>query len=92
MANFHTHDLTSQNPRRNKSPEVKRITAALGALAAAERQFSERIAVTQEARAELQEAINAARHVGLSWQTIGDALDLRRGAAYQRYRHRPQCP
>jgi hypothetical protein len=36
----------------------------------------------------LQAAVDAALDAGVSWQAIGTALDLRRGAAYQRFRHR----
>jgi anti-sigma B factor antagonist len=41
------------------------------------------------ARDELASAVGAARDLGVSWQTIGDALGMRRGAAYQRFRLRP---
>jgi hypothetical protein len=37
----------------------------------------------------LAAAVLAASDHGLSWQTIGDALGMRRGAAYQRFRRRP---
>jgi hypothetical protein len=36
----------------------------------------------------LHAAVDAALDAGVSWQAIGTALDLRRGAAYQRFRHR----
>ena len=36
---------------------------------------------------ELHVLVRAARDRGVSWQTIGDTLGLRRGAAYQRFRH-----
>jgi anti-sigma B factor antagonist len=41
------------------------------------------------ARNELALAVGAARDLDVSWQTIGDALGMRRGAAYQRFRQRP---
>ncbi len=41
------------------------------------------------AKHELAHAVGgAARDLEVSWQTIGDALGMRRGAAYQRFRHR----
>jgi hypothetical protein len=36
----------------------------------------------------LQAAIDAATDDGVTWQTIGDALGIRRGNAYQRFRRR----
>ena len=35
----------------------------------------------------LQAAVDTALDAGVSWQAIGSALDIRRGAAYQRFRH-----
>ncbi|MCW2515441.1 MAG: hypothetical protein JWR11_4483 [Mycobacterium sp.] len=40
----------------------------------------------------LQSAIDVASDSGVSWQTIGDALGLRRGNAYQRFRRRSRSP
>lgn len=37
---------------------------------------------------EIRAAVDVARTGGVSWQSIGAALGLNRGAAYQRYRHR----
>lgn len=36
---------------------------------------------------ELLALVQAARDRGVSWQAIGDAVGLRRGAAYKRFRH-----
>lgn len=41
------------------------------------------------AKEQLARAVEAARGLGMSWQTIGDALGMRRGAAYQRFRRPP---
>lgn len=38
---------------------------------------------------EVQMAVDVARDLDVSWQSIGDALGMRRGAAYQRFRNRP---
>jgi hypothetical protein len=40
------------------------------------------------ARRELREVVQAANDSGVSWQSIGEILGLRRGAAYQRFRRR----
>jgi hypothetical protein len=40
------------------------------------------------ANEDLRATVQAASDVGVSWQTIGDVLGLRRGAAYQRFRRR----
>jgi hypothetical protein len=42
-----------------------------------------------DARAVLRAVVQAANDDGLSWQSIGDLLGIRRGAAYQRFRRRP---
>jgi hypothetical protein len=43
------------------------------------------------AQKDLQAAALAANDRGISWQSIGDALGIRRGAAYQRFRRRTQA-
>lgn len=40
------------------------------------------------AKHQLQVAVDAAREAGLDWEAIGDAIGLRRGNAYQRFRKR----
>ncbi|MCW2513332.1 MAG: hypothetical protein JWR11_2374 [Mycobacterium sp.] len=40
------------------------------------------------AESDLRVAVLAAVDSGISWQMVGDALGLRRGAAYQRFRRR----
>jgi hypothetical protein len=37
----------------------------------------------------LQRAVDAARDDGVGWSEIGQALGMRRGNAYQRFRRRP---
>jgi hypothetical protein len=44
--------------------------------------------VLETAQKNLREEIRAAVDAGTSWQSVGEALGLRRGAAYQRYRRR----
>jgi hypothetical protein len=39
---------------------------------------------------QLTAAVEAARDAGVEWGRIADALDIRRGNAYQRYRRRPR--
>ena len=41
------------------------------------------------AKADLACAVGTARELDVSWQAIGDALGMRRGNAYQRFRQRP---
>jgi len=40
-------------------------------------------------KVELSRAVLAAHDLGIGWQTIGEALGVARGTAYQRYRRRP---
>jgi hypothetical protein len=44
-----------------------------------------------EANTYLRETIRSGNDNGLSWQTIGDTLGIRRGNAYQRYRRKPEA-
>jgi isopropylmalate/homocitrate/citramalate synthase len=44
---------------------------------------------TPDTRAELAEAVEAAREAGVGWTKIGDTLGIASGNAYQRYRQRP---
>lgn len=61
------------------------IVDAAGVVARAKaRRDGEALAAEQR---DLHALVRAARDRGVSWQTIGDALGLRRGAAYQRFRH-----
>jgi hypothetical protein len=43
----------------------------------------------EAARDRIQNAVDAARSVGIGWEQIGEVLGMARGNAYQRYRHRP---
>ena len=45
-------------------------------------------AAARQTNPDLQDAVNIALNAGASWQNIGDALGIRRGSAYQRYRRR----
>jgi hypothetical protein len=49
-------------------------------------------AVVAQAEHQLQTAVHVASDNGVSWQTIGDALGIRRGNAYQRFRRRRRPP
>ena len=40
------------------------------------------------AKEDLRATVVSANDYGMSWQTIGDALGIRRGSAYQRFRRR----
>lgn len=42
----------------------------------------------EAARDRIQDAVDAARSVGIGWEQIGEILGMARGNAYQRYRHR----
>jgi hypothetical protein len=42
----------------------------------------------EAARERMQDAVDAARSVGIGWEQIGETLGIARGNAYQRYRHR----
>jgi hypothetical protein len=65
---------------------AQRITDAADAVDSAKRTCrADRIV---EAQATLRAVVQAANDDGLSWQSIGDMLDMRRGAAYQRFRRR----
>jgi hypothetical protein len=46
---------------------------------------AERIATAQT---DLHARVDVAQDVGASWQSIGEALGMRRGAAYQRFRRK----
>lgn len=39
-----------------------------------------------KAQRDLREVVQAANDSGVSWQSIGEILGIRRGAAYQRFR------
>lgn len=63
--------------------EIQRIIAAADAVISAKQcRTLDALAVAQT---ELRLVVQAANDQGVSWQTIGDALGLRRGAAYKRY-------
>lgn len=65
---------------------TQRIIAAADAVNSAKRtRCADRI---WDAEAALRAVVQAANDAGMSWQTIGDMLDMRRGAAYQRFRRR----
>jgi len=80
------HARNSPAPEDPRADAVERITMASEAIAlvAGAESDSEVLA----AKHELAQAVSAARALEISWQTIGDALGMRRGAAYQRFRHR----
>ena len=74
--------LASRAP--NDPIEIQRIIAAADAASSARQCRTE--AAISVAEKELRCVVQAAHDRGVSWQTIGDALGLRRGAAYERYR------
>jgi hypothetical protein len=65
---------------------VRKITCAADAARTSKRSGS---ADEPDAQRRLWQTVDDARSDGVSWQTIGDALGMRRGAAYQKYRRRP---
>lgn len=73
---------------RDDAAAIQRIRAAGDAeYSAKQSRMTEAIAAAKE---ELCATVQAANDGGVSWQTIGDALGLRRGAAYQRFRRDPR--
>jgi hypothetical protein len=68
------------------SPAVKQA-AALGA--AEVDRYEHDVA---DAQRRLQAVVDTANDEAVSCQMIGDALDVRRGPAHQRFRRRPQPP
>jgi hypothetical protein len=70
-----------------RSQRAAHEAAALSRLAIAGQ--SAQTAKTPAAHSELQQAVDAARELGVGWTKIGDVLGIARGSAYQRYRKRP---
>lgn len=80
---------------RSDAVEIQRIIVAADAVISAKQ--CQEVDTLSVAETELRYVVQAANDQGVSWQSIGDAMGLRRGAAYQRYRHRsgtrmPSCP
>jgi hypothetical protein len=73
---------------REDAPDVERVMHAAAAvrLAKASRD-AEAVAAAER---ELRVVVQTACDFGVSWQTIGDVLGMRRGNAYQRFRRRPR--
>lgn len=73
---------------RAASPEtrLRLVTEANAELAAA--QQGQTATIVCVARHRLQDAVDAARDVGVDWTQIGDVLGIPRGSAYQRFRMR----
>jgi hypothetical protein len=66
---------------------IDRITDAAGAVLLARRHGHRAAEAAQD---DLVAAVRTAVYdVGVSWQSVGEALGIRRGAAYQRFRRRP---
>ena len=66
-------------------PELDHIAKARDELANAQR--SGLVSDIEVARDRVQDAVDAARSVGIGWERIGETLGMARGNAYQRYRH-----
>lgn len=81
--------LRSASPAHEdpRAVAIRRITIASEAIALVGKTRSHGEVLV--AKSELAHAVGAARDLDISWQTIGDALGMRRGAAYQRFRRRP---
>ena len=71
----------------NNASEIQRIIAAADAANSAKQCRTDD--TLSAAENELRSVIQEANDRGISWQSIGDALGLRRGAAYQRFRRHP---
>ena len=67
-------------------PELHHITNTRDELTIARRSRVE--SDIETARDSVQDAVDAARSVGIGWEQIGETLGIARGNAYQRYRHR----
>jgi hypothetical protein len=67
-------------------PELHHIAKARDELTIARRSRDE--SDIEAARDRVQDAVDAARNVGIGWEQIGETLGIARGNAYQRYRHR----
>lgn len=65
---------------------IRLIAETADAIAAAKRRKAAADPATKDA---LQAAVDTARDLGVSWQSIGNAVGMRRGNAYQRFRPRP---
>jgi hypothetical protein len=84
-------DIKEAQPR----PEVPNTTELLRAIETAFERLQAsrppgRSRLGIQADRQLTAAVEAARDAGVEWGKIADALDLRRGNAYQRYRRRPR--
>jgi hypothetical protein len=64
-------------------PELRRLARAKDDMGRATSR-----AEVAAARLEVDAAAEAARDAGIGWSEIGEALDIARGCAYQRYRRR----
>jgi hypothetical protein len=83
---------TNAQPQGDPNPLGRSVraaqdAAALSRLATATRMVED--TGTPAARSDLQQAVDAARELGIGWTKIGDVLGIASGNAYQRYRKRP---
>lgn len=69
---------------RTEAAAVQRIVEAAEAVTSAKLGQAEHAIV--EAERDLREAVQVANDSGVSWQSIGEIMGIRRGAAYQRFR------
>lgn len=78
-------DQTSESEQVSSATLLADIVNAAGTVAEAKaRRDGDGLAA---GKCKLYALVRAARDRSVSWQTIGDALGVRRGAAYQRFRH-----
>jgi hypothetical protein len=80
-----SHNLT---PMQIDAKAVRDIIEAASAVDLARQGPSHEL--FKQAQSHLRLVVQRANHQGLSWQSIGDALGIARGNAYQRYRRRPE--
>ena len=72
---------------QNDAIAIQRIVAAADAANSAKQcRTADTLSAAEN---ELRGVVQAANDRDISWQSIGDALGVRRGAAYQRFRRHP---
>ncbi|WP_173008489.1 STAS domain-containing protein [Mycolicibacterium sp. P1-18] len=82
-----TVDSSSGAPEDPRADAIRRIAAASEVIASVTTTWP--VDEIVAAKADLALAVGAARDLAVSWQAVGDALGMRRGNAYQRFRQRP---
>jgi len=79
-----TMNGVASQPTRTEASAVRRILDEAEAVTSAKRGHVE--PAISKAQHDLRQVVQAANDSGVSWQSIGEILGIRRGAAYQRFR------